>query len=238
MVHRLSRYTACGIFQNGDQTRVSCIGRWIFITELPGKPENKAFQLITKWIHDYCEKRKQWTLRNIYNAKLSTSCMRQGGVRKQKTGSRGFIGKNSIMVQNAERVGREKEIDKAWWRLSPTSSRRLLTLEVESGQERVLDQQLDPWNQGHADGRKLWPQRKAGSTRTTARQAGLGRTHPFSSLLLPSDPMLLMSIYQNQLENRRQGNPKNPLQRGQPPEVQSRIGKGGNWSGEGGRQSN
>ena len=40
--------------------------------------------------------------------------MRQGGVRKQKTGSRGFIGKNSIMVQNAERVGREKEIDKAW----------------------------------------------------------------------------------------------------------------------------
>ena len=157
--------------------------------------------------------------------------MRQGGVRKQKTRSRGFTGKNSIMVQHAEHVGREKEIDKAWWRLSPTSSRRLLTLEVERGQGRVLDQQLDPWNQGHADRQKLWPQRKA----DTARQAGLGRTHPFSSLLLPSDPMLLMPICQNQLENRRQGNHKNPLQRGQPPEAQSRIGKGGNWSGEGGR---
>ena len=29
VVHRLSRYTACGIFQNRDQTHVSCIGRQI-----------------------------------------------------------------------------------------------------------------------------------------------------------------------------------------------------------------
>ena len=65
----------------------------------------------------------------------------------------------------------------------------------------------------------------------------VGEDTPFSSLLLPSDPMLLMPICQNQLENRRQEYPKNPLHRVQPPEAQSRIGKGGNWSGEGGKQN-
>ena len=159
-------------------------------------------------MHDYCEKWKQWTLRNIYNEKLSTSYMRQGGGRKQKRIQLW------CSMQNVW-AGRRK-LTRHGEGLSPTSSRRLLTHEVGSGQGRVLDQQSGLWNQGQADGQKLWPQRKADSTKTTARQAGLGRTHPFSSRLLPSDPVLLMPICQNQLENRRQGNPKNPPHRGQP----------------------
>ena len=61
--------------------------------------------------------------------------MRQGGGRNQKSRSRGLTGKNSIMVQYAEHVGREKELPRHGEGLGPTSSPRLLTHEVESGQE-------------------------------------------------------------------------------------------------------
>ena len=68
---------------------------------------------------------------------------------------------------------------------------------------------------------------------------GVGEdTHPFASLLLTSDIMSLMPISQNQLENRGQMSPKNPAYRGQPPEAQSRTGKGGDESGERGKQKN
>lgn len=167
--------------------------------------------------------------------KIKHLLMRQGGGRNQKSRSRGLTGKNSITVRYlTEHVG-EEELPRHGEGLGPTSSPRLLA-HGDKWPGRVLGQQSDLWHQGQADGQKLWPQREGRLYKNhSRRQAGLGRT-PWSSLLLPSDPMLLMPICQNQLKQRARRVTTSPLLASPTSWAQSRIGKGGNWSGEGGKQ--
>lgn len=124
------------------------------------------------------------TRKCLYNEKLSTFLMRQGGGRNQKSRLQGFNWKNLITGQYEHGQG-EKGIAMHGEGLGPHQQPEALTHEVESARKSFRVNSRTLWHQ-LLDGWWCCDRRgKAGSTRTTAGRGWGGHTH---LLLSPPAP--------------------------------------------------